>query len=135
VLLQKYFDDLLRYIPNVDQSEALCEFLCSMDDTAMDYDALLDLEQALGNVSEEVPLTSQEIGSLPCRSSNLSSSSAAEMCVICQEELVDHEDVRMLPCKHAYHFQCISQWLHEKNSCCICHCVAVRRDSEVKADE
>eukprot|EP00439_Symbiodinium_sp_Y106_P081961 s2196_g21.t1 len=46
VQLQEYFEALLRYIPYVDQCEALREFLCSVDVSNMSYDALLDLEQA-----------------------------------------------------------------------------------------
>lgn len=41
-------------------------------------------------------------------------------CPICKEELFLDLEVKVLPCKHNYHVNCISRWLKIKNSCPIC---------------
>lgn len=43
-----------------------------------------------------------------------------EPCVICQEDLLPHDDVRALACGHAYHLDCISRWLAVRSACCLC---------------
>eukprot|EP00435_Cladocopium_sp_Y103_P045776 s1144_g13.t1 len=120
--MQEYFEALLRYIPFVDQCEALREFLCSVDVSQMSYDALLDLEQAMGRGGPELRVDAQLIAALPKREV---ASKCAGCCVICQEPMEKDEDVRVLPCGHEYHFECISQWIHESNTCCVCHSMAV----------
>ncbi|CAK9017179.1 unnamed protein product, partial [Durusdinium trenchii] len=105
--MQEYFEALLRYIPYVDQCEALREFLCSVDVSQMSclaknrlsefgservdprgdpgidatgicvadcvaslqasYDALLDLEQALGRGGPEISVDARLIAALPQR--------------------------------------------------------------------
>lgn len=32
-------------------------------------------------------------------------------CAVCQEKFSLDEEVRQLPCKHYYHFDCIEPWL------------------------
>jgi len=126
--LQLYFEALLRYIPYVDQCEALREFLCSVDVANMSYDALLDLGQALGRAGPEAPpVDSAAIAALPKRQPEEASPSLprCEFCVICQEKLEDKEDIRVLPCGHEYHFECIAQWIPQNNTCCVCQCLAV----------
>lgn len=34
-----------------------------------------------------------------------------EKCPICIDEFNDEEDLRLLPCKHIFHPQCIDTWL------------------------
>jgi len=126
--LQNYFNELLRYIPYVDQCEALHEFLCSVDVNAMSYDALLDLEQAIGRAPTGPGVDPSAIAALPRRSIAKDAGSlvgAISMCVICQESLEAEEDVRVLPCGHVYHFNCIAQWIPQSNTCCVCQSVAV----------
>jgi len=126
VQLQEYFEALLRYIPFVDQCEALREFLCSVDVANMSYDALLDLGQALGRAGPEPPPVDPAlIAALPKRRAEEASLSGSGCCVICQEKLDDDEDIRVLPCGHEYHYDCIAQWIPQSNSCCVCQGLAV----------
>ncbi|CAJ1434133.1 unnamed protein product [Effrenium voratum] len=120
--MQEYFEALLRYIPFVDQCEALREFLCSVDVSNMSYDALLDLEQALGRGGPELQVDPALVAALPKRQAF---ASHLGCCVICQETMEKDEDVRVLPCGHEYHFECISQWIKQCNTCCVCHSMAV----------
>jgi hypothetical protein len=41
-----------------------------------------------------------------------------ETCPICMELLKD--DICKTECMHAYHFNCLSEWVKESNSCCLC---------------
>lgn len=130
VALQRYLDALLRYIPFVDQCEALREFLCTVDMRDMTYDNLLELEEAIGTAGNVGCLDEATVSALPRRDrSNYSPAvKGQDLCVICREPLstsskaVDEEDedIRVLPCGHEYHFKCISRWLARNNSCCIC---------------
>ncbi|KAF2304403.1 hypothetical protein GH714_030773 [Hevea brasiliensis] len=40
-----------------------------------------------------------------------------EKCCICQENYADGEDLGKLDCGHYFHFDCIKQWLIQKNNC------------------
>eukprot|EP00429_Kryptoperidinium_foliaceum_P095590 CAMPEP_0176247718 /NCGR_PEP_ID=MMETSP0121_2-20121125/33098_1 /TAXON_ID=160619 /ORGANISM="Kryptoperidinium foliaceum, Strain CCMP 1326" /LENGTH=262 /DNA_ID=CAMNT_0017587379 /DNA_START=84 /DNA_END=872 /DNA_ORIENTATION=- len=123
--LQQYFEDLLRFIPYVDQCEALREFLCSPDVRIDDYDALLDLGQAIGRAGGPQGVEASAIEALPRRSVEASLVSTGARCVICQDEMTSDEDVRVLPCAHEYHFKCIAEWISQNNSCCVCQGLAV----------
>ncbi|GJJ71214.1 hypothetical protein EMPS_03564 [Entomortierella parvispora] len=39
-------------------------------------------------------------------------------CVICLEEYVDEDELRILPCKHEYHVACIDKWLITRKKFC-----------------
>jgi RING-like zinc finger len=39
-------------------------------------------------------------------------------CAICLEEFADKEKVRVLPCKHRFHEDCLVPWLTERHSSC-----------------
>ena len=41
-------------------------------------------------------------------------------CSIFQEELEDDDEVRVRPCKHAEHAECLDQWLRVNKCCPIC---------------
>lgn len=123
--LQRYFDELLRYIVLVEQCEPLYEFLCSVDVNHMSYEALLDLGQALGSGNNAPPVSFKDACALPTRSTVSFCQGMWENCVICQDEMAENEDVRILACGHQYHFRCIARWLQESNTCCVCQSMAV----------
>mmetsp|Transcript_137170 Transcript_137170/g.293028 ORF Transcript_137170/g.293028 Transcript_137170/m.293028 type:complete len:299 (-) Transcript_137170:83-979(-) len=126
--LTNYFEALLRYIPWVDQCEALHEFLCSVDIPNMSYDALLDLGEALGEAREQEVIEPALIAALPKRSTEVSHAlcGASVRCVICQESLEVDQDIRVLPCGHEYHFGCIAEWIPHSNKCCVCQSMAIQ---------
>ena len=50
-----------------------------------------------------------------------------------QEDYCEGETVRILPCSHAFHAECVDQWLKEKDTCPMCKaCVA---EEEEEADK
>lgn len=52
-----------------------------------------------------------------------------EICVICLDDVEVGHRVRVLPCGHLYHSQCIRMWLRRKNSCPCCAERVVKRRS------
>ncbi|TYI56552.1 hypothetical protein E1A91_D11G218700v1 [Gossypium mustelinum] len=93
----------------------------------MRLDELLDLEEQIGNVciglSEEAIL-----GNLRRRkyqSLTMGPLIETEPCCICQEDYANGEELGLLDCGHDFHFNCIKQWLVEKNSCPICRKTAL----------
>ncbi|XP_042961825.1 E3 ubiquitin-protein ligase MBR2-like [Carya illinoinensis] len=93
-----------------------------LDVDNMSYEELLDLEEHIGSVSTglseeaiEANLRQQTYNSL-----TLGSPAENESCCICQEEYVNGDDLGKLDCGHAFHLDCIKQWLVQKNSCPIC---------------
>ncbi|KAK8327932.1 hypothetical protein V6Z12_A11G216800 [Gossypium hirsutum] len=98
-----------------------------LDVDNMPYEELLDLEEQIGNVciglSEEAIL-----GNLRRRkyqSLTIGPLIETEPCCICQEDYANGEELGMLDCGHDFHFNCIKQWLVEKNSCPICRKTAL----------
>ena len=44
-----------------------------------------------------------------------------ETCVICLEEFSAGDTIRMLPCSHEYHSECIDNWLRtQQQNCPMC---------------
>jgi len=41
-------------------------------------------------------------------------------CSICLADYVEGDELMMLPCQHAYHKACISQWLQRQSQCPLC---------------
>lgn len=118
--IERYLGALLRFIPYVDQCEVLRDWLCSVDMRDLAYEDLLDLGDALGRAGLPRGLDSSSIAALPSRVADSALASSPTFCVVCQEPMLNRQDIRELHCGHHYHFQCISVWLAEVNSCCIC---------------
>lgn len=41
-----------------------------------------------------------------------------DMCYICLEKYVDNDLIRVLPCRHKFHANCVDQWLTEVHRVC-----------------
>ncbi|KAK9915775.1 hypothetical protein WJX75_004004 [Coccomyxa subellipsoidea] len=98
----------------------------SVDPDNMTYEELQALGEAVGTVSRGVP--QDIIDALPnakytSRFSDAHPSDGTEeeeQCAVCRMEFEAGEDVRLLPCSHMYHPDCIGQWLHISKACPIC---------------
>ena len=44
-----------------------------------------------------------------------------DTCVICLEEFSPGQQIKLLPCKHGFHGECIDPWLSERSDqVCVC---------------
>ncbi|XP_058180438.1 E3 ubiquitin-protein ligase MBR2-like isoform X2 [Rhododendron vialii] len=97
-----------------------------LDVDNMSYEDLLALEDHIGHVgtglTEETVLGA--LRRVTYQSMRLGTP-AEEICVICQENFADCEELGDLDCGHKYHFDCLRQWLVHKNTCPICKTTAL----------
>ncbi|KAM4553214.1 uncharacterized protein V3H82_017686 [Fundulus diaphanus] len=84
-----------------------------------DYEALLEFEEQQGAVVSK-KLTRREIQSFPTKTFRSATSAGNSQCQICFCDYADGEKLRMLPCFHDYHIQCIDRWLKDNVTCPIC---------------
>lgn len=84
-----------------------------------DYEALLALEERQGAVVSK-KLSRRAIQRFPTKTFKLSSGAGNTECQICFCDYTDGETLRMLPCFHDYHVQCIDRWLKDNTTCPIC---------------
>ncbi|KAF2285247.1 hypothetical protein GH714_039101 [Hevea brasiliensis] len=73
------------------------------------------------------------IESLPFfRFSSLKGSKDGLECVVCLSKFEDVEVLRLLPkCKHAFHINCVDQWLEKHSSCPLCRCKVSAEDPTI----
>jgi len=65
--------------------------------------------------------TEQQRDAIPvCKYSRAPGDTENATCSVCLTELEEGEDVKILPCKHIYHPQCIDRWLERSKLCCVC---------------
>ena len=85
----------------------------------MTYEQILSLEDQLGSIKKG--LSPKEIATLPYFFYNFSLKyQGKEECIICQDKFQNKEKIRILPCEHCFHVQCIDQWLIENKTCPCC---------------
>ncbi|XP_059191371.1 RING finger protein 44 isoform X2 [Centropristis striata] len=84
-----------------------------------DYEALLAFEERQGAVMSK-KLSQREIQRFPTKTFQSANSAGNTQCQICFCDYTDGEKLRMLPCFHDYHVQCIDRWLKDNTTCPIC---------------
>ncbi|XP_035521359.1 uncharacterized protein si:ch211-59o9.10 isoform X2 [Morone saxatilis] len=84
-----------------------------------DYEALLEFEERQGAVVSK-KLSRREIQRFPTKTFKSASGAGNTQCQICFCDYTDGEKLRMLPCFHDYHVQCIDRWLKDNPTCPIC---------------
>lgn len=110
-----------------------------VDPDNLSYEELSALGDAVGTVDAGV--SQADVDSLPVvfyaqlRRDTCTSSGAAaeeekeevmdeeeeeEQCAVCRVEFEGEDEVKVLPCKHHYHVDCIEQWLKRKKVCPVC---------------
>lgn len=103
--------------------------------TARTRDGLTPLEVAQPDVldvllSATPTFTNQEGTAMPQMTSDetlelisvrrfsLSAATGESQCHICLQDFADGEELRALPCNHAFHVDCVDTWLKQKSSSC-----------------
>ncbi|CAM9248625.1 unnamed protein product [Chrysoparadoxa australica] len=105
------------------------EIMMRAEEESLDYDELLELGDAIGDVKQErwALEASQVIATLPCSkwSADVAKADGANIthskCLVCQCEYEAADEVRQLPaCEHMYHSTCIEGWLKTNPTCVLC---------------
>ncbi|KAJ8647977.1 hypothetical protein MRB53_001000 [Persea americana] len=91
-----------------------------VDPDELSYEELLALGEVVG--TESRGLSADRIASLP--SINYKAQSTTDenidQCVICRLDYEDGDALIVLSCKHAYHSECINNWLQINKVCPVC---------------
>lgn len=85
-----------------------------------DYEALLDFEERQGSAVAQGKLSNSDINRLPIKTFDPEHAAGKTQCHICFNDYSSGEKLRMLPCLHDYHCQCIDRWLKDHSNCPIC---------------
>jgi hypothetical protein len=85
---------------------------------SMSYEQLLQLEDNMGNVNKG--LSKKQYDKLPFVKYDKDKYSENYQCIICMEEFEKNENVKLLPCGHIFHDNCIKEWLLKQKSCPFC---------------
>ncbi len=99
------------------------------DPDNMSYEQLLEIGDCIGNVKQERwQIDGQKIvESIPVVL--FSNSNKDQMglkgidickCIVCQYDFEDDDKLKILPCKHAFHQECIDLWLKDHDTCVTC---------------
>ena len=83
----------------------------------MSYEELLALEDRMGNVNRGLP--KEKIDKIP-KEKFSRYKFIDDKCIICQYEFQPNEIVKVLPCKHCFHPDCIEEWLKNQKVCPYC---------------
>uniref|UniRef100_A0A3B3WTD2 RING-type domain-containing protein n=1 Tax=Poecilia mexicana TaxID=48701 RepID=A0A3B3WTD2_9TELE len=90
--------------------------------------ALLEFEERQGAVVSK-KMSRREIQRFPTKNFCSATNSGNTQCQICFCEYADKDKLRMLPCFHDYHVQCIDRWLKDNSTCPICRANLADGDS------
>ncbi|XP_024136779.1 E3 ubiquitin-protein ligase RNF165 [Oryzias melastigma] len=91
----------------------------SNDVQGNNYEALLEFEERQGAVVSK-KLSRREIQRFPTKKFQSTKTTGNTQCQICFCDYDEGEKLRMLPCFHDYHVQCIDRWLKDNTTCPIC---------------
>ena len=85
------------------------------------------------DLSSQVPLGRDEACRLPLQPYHTGEKNNCESCAICVDEFNEGESLRWLPCAHAFHPQCIDEWLTKHSALCPLCKAEVPRSSQGEA--
>jgi len=95
-------------------------------DEDLSYEGYLNLGELIGDVKQErwALIAKEEIKKLPVvkyctddqntKKDGKDEDACAQKCLICQSDYEEGENLRVLPCSHRFHRDCIDQWLRTK---------------------
>lgn len=91
-----------------------------VDPDELSYEELIALGEVVG--TESRGLSADTIASLPSTNYKLQNTQEADRdpCIICRLDYEDGDALTTLPCKHAYHSECINNWLKINKACPVC---------------
>lgn len=125
--------DFLRVNSHQFSQEDLAALQAAMEDEEeeegeLSYDALLQLGDQIGNVKEErwALVAQNKIDSIPVVKFTKAMGEGKDenhthvKCLICQFPYEEQDELRQLECGHAFHKECVDEWLSGKDCCAFC---------------
>jgi E3 ubiquitin-protein ligase BIG BROTHER-like protein len=109
----------------------------AMDSDEMSYEALLNLGERIGDVKGErwAMKAKKEIAKLEalkfCKTmaEGKDENDSCAKCLVCQFQFEEEETIRVLPCRHYFHDECVDQWLMAKDCCPYCRqCIVIEEN-------
>lgn len=103
-----------------------------IDPDEMSYDELLELGEQIGDVKKEkwrvegreavsrLEIITYSTSFLSSATKGNANHDAECICVVCQERFQHNENLKLLPCNHHFHVECIDKWLFENKTCPLC---------------
>ncbi|KAL8290223.1 hypothetical protein RQP46_003162 [Phenoliferia psychrophenolica] len=94
------------------------------------------MEQASGRAGPQ-PATDEIINELPHLkvTKEILDLETIKDCPICREDYEVDDDLLSLPCRHAYHPDCIKEWLHTSGTCPVCRFALVPQPGDKSAED
>jgi len=85
----------------------------------------------------KVSATGEEANTVMGKDSHMNNATMASVifshsvseCSICQEDFEVGATVLKLPCRHCYHADCVTEWLHQNNTCPLCRLELPKEDA------
>ncbi|CAM9095421.1 unnamed protein product [Ascophyllum nodosum] len=116
-------EDMAAMQALLQEDENASNAVAMAEDESLDYDGMLELGNAIGDVRQERWRLRCEtvISSLP-RMKYAAGGIAGDdvKCLVCQCDFEEGEELRELPCKHAFHAACVDGWLAQNEECPTC---------------
>ena len=112
-----YYEDFERNEAINEIEQQIIDELCPNPDK-MTYEQLLELEEKVGNVNKG--LNEEKIKKIPFITFKKGIYQDCDKCIICQEEFIYGEKVKLLNCGHVFHEECIGPWLLKEKKCPFC---------------
>ena len=104
----------------------------------LSYETMLRLGNQIGDVKEErwALVAKERINSLPIRKYDISKkddedegNDCTSKCLVCQSNYDNGDNLRVLPCGHCFHSECVDIWLLKKDYCPYCRRSIVTEDA------
>lgn len=93
----------------------------SMDSDSLTYEELLELEERIGEVGKGI--SKEGLAALSTFQFDPSETELIKgdpTCAICLLDYDTGNELRKLPCSHAFHKECVDVWLEERKTCPTC---------------
>lgn len=91
----------------------------SPNNSGNDYDALMELGELIGDAKQK-GLSKNELQRLPTTVYKADENNANTECHICMCDYENGDSLKILPCFHSYHDQCIDKWIKQNATCPVC---------------
>lgn len=85
---------------------------------------------------EELPrgLSCSQIKRINERNFNLSDFHDQNTCTICLVDFIEGDNIKLLPCQHIYHCNCIMEWLYKNSLCPLCKRSVINKKGHIMQD-